>query len=331
MENKKETVCAVVVTYNRKKLLLECLEALLKQTRPVQGVYLIDNASTDGTPELLLEKGYIKKLPPENLTEPWEKEFEIKNLIDGQVVKLHYVRMHENTGGAGGFHEGVKRAYEKGYDWLWLMDDDGLSAENTLYSLLDTARKTKIFYVGPLIICKDNREWLFAPFNDMKVEDFFKKFGDNVLIKGKLPTFNGSVVHRKVVKEIGCPDKDLFIWGDEDDYRARTLRAGFEVAVTTSAIYYHPQLFKWKKGKLLWKTFKYEVTSIWKSYYQIRNHTYLTIYKGQRYNFLKDFLKNIVIDIFYRKEKKLIAIKYHIKALFDGIFKRMGRRMDFVV
>ena len=45
----KETVCAVVATYNRKNLLIECLEALLKQTRPCRW---IDNASTDGTPEL---------------------------------------------------------------------------------------------------------------------------------------------------------------------------------------------------------------------------------------------------------------------------------------
>ncbi|MBD3842385.1 MAG: glycosyl transferase, family 2, partial [Campylobacterales bacterium] len=34
MEN-KETVCAVVVTYNRKELLIECLDALMKQTRPI--------------------------------------------------------------------------------------------------------------------------------------------------------------------------------------------------------------------------------------------------------------------------------------------------------
>jgi len=76
-----DSVCAVVVTYNRKNLLIECLEALRKQTRPIQGIYLIDNASTDGTPELLLEKGYISELPPQNLKEPWEKEFLYKEYI----------------------------------------------------------------------------------------------------------------------------------------------------------------------------------------------------------------------------------------------------------
>jgi len=59
MENKKETVCAVVVTYNR-KLLSEYLEAIRRQIRPIQGIYLIDSASINGTPELLLEEGYIK-------------------------------------------------------------------------------------------------------------------------------------------------------------------------------------------------------------------------------------------------------------------------------
>jgi len=87
MSRNKETVCAVVVTYNRKKLLLECLEAIRRQTRPVQGIYLIDNASTDGTPKLLLEKRYIKELHPEKLTEPWENKCESKDLTEGQVIK----------------------------------------------------------------------------------------------------------------------------------------------------------------------------------------------------------------------------------------------------
>ena len=58
-QSQKEKIAAVVVTYNRKDLLKECLDALLNQTRPLDSIILIDNASTDGTPEFLKEKGYL--------------------------------------------------------------------------------------------------------------------------------------------------------------------------------------------------------------------------------------------------------------------------------
>ncbi len=45
----KPSVAAVVVTYNRKVLLKECLDALLAQTRPLDSIIVVDNASTDGT------------------------------------------------------------------------------------------------------------------------------------------------------------------------------------------------------------------------------------------------------------------------------------------
>ena len=53
---KKETA-AVVVTYNRKEKLINCIESLLRQTPEKPEILIIDNASTDGTheeiPELL--------------------------------------------------------------------------------------------------------------------------------------------------------------------------------------------------------------------------------------------------------------------------------------
>ena len=89
-------VWAVVVTYNRKELLRECLVALRAQTRPPDHVLVVDNASTDGTLELVSE------------------EF-------GEVELL---ALPENVGGAGGFHAGLERAYASGAEWAWLMDDD---------------------------------------------------------------------------------------------------------------------------------------------------------------------------------------------------------------
>ena len=68
----KEKICAVVVTYNRKDLLVECLNALKNQTYPLDGIYIIDNASTDGTQELLMKEGWITEIVSNKSNEPIE-------------------------------------------------------------------------------------------------------------------------------------------------------------------------------------------------------------------------------------------------------------------
>jgi GT2 family glycosyltransferase len=103
-------VWAVVVTYNRRALLEQCLDALRAQTRPPDRILVVDNASTDGTAE-------------------W---------VRGQddVVAL---LLDENVGGAGGFHAGMRLAHAGGADWLWLMDDDTIPRPDALERLLEPA------------------------------------------------------------------------------------------------------------------------------------------------------------------------------------------------
>ena len=110
------SVCAFVLTRNRKALLEECVRALLVQTHPVDEVIVLDNASTDGTEEHLRAAGL--------LDEP----------------RLRFERREENTGGAGGFREGVRLAVAAGRDWIWLMDDDAEPRPDALERLLAAAR-----------------------------------------------------------------------------------------------------------------------------------------------------------------------------------------------
>lgn len=109
-EGREEIIAAVVVTYNRKDCLKKNIECLLRQTRRPERIYVIDNASTDGT---------------ENIV----REFQEK--------EIRYVRMSENMGGSGGFSTGVRRAYQEGADAIWGMDDDAYPKENALQKLLD--------------------------------------------------------------------------------------------------------------------------------------------------------------------------------------------------
>ena len=100
-------VCAVVVTYNRQELLVECLRALKQQTQPLDQILVVDNASTDGTAEFIKE-----------------------NYADLALLELN-----QNLGGAGGFNAGMQWTFDNDFDWAWVMDDDALPLENALACL----------------------------------------------------------------------------------------------------------------------------------------------------------------------------------------------------
>jgi len=105
---------AVVVTYNRSALVASCLDALAAQSTPVAGIVVVDNASSDGTPEYLRERGYL----------------------DRPGVRLE--TLESNRGGAGGFSHGVRIARAEPGDWIWLLDDDAEPAPGALRALLES-------------------------------------------------------------------------------------------------------------------------------------------------------------------------------------------------
>src|SRR5437867_8578812 len=117
-------VCAVVVTHDRRDLLRECLAGLEAQTRPPDTILVVDNASTDGTAAML----------------------------HGEFPDVAVRRLDENEGGAGGFHEGLHEAFERGHEWLWLMDDDTVPSPTALERLLDARDRASALGQPPLLL-----------------------------------------------------------------------------------------------------------------------------------------------------------------------------------
>ena len=333
LDMKSESVCAVVVTYNRKNLLLECLEALRKQTRPVQGIYLIDNASADGTPEVLLEEGYIEELPPDNLTEVWERKSEIKSLIDGRYIKFYYVRMPENTGSSGGFYEGVKRAYEKGYSWLWLMDDDAEPKDNALEELLKFSIKKGVSALAPLKVDLEGRiihpHRGFFDFEDVfsgivKVHDLEKQIRNNRYIEIDHASFVGILIYKKSIEKIGFPKSCFFIHCDDVEYCIRLRRVGKILLIPSSVIVHKEAAKECKKKKFLWKEFcRIPYERLWLMYYGMRNLVWIgKKYSTSRFNFWKGFIMSMlrsILGIILFDDHKLRRIYFVISAYLDGI------------
>lgn len=198
-----DSVCAVVVTHNRLPLLRECLAALAAQSRPVDEILVVDNASSDGTAEAL------------------PREFP-----DVRVLRLEH-----NGGGAGGFHAGMREAHARGFDWLWVMDDDTVATPDALAALLEggAARGNG----APPAILASKVVWTDGtlhpknlPFPRTDVdhrEALVSAAGDGLLLI-RSATFVSILVHRRAIDAHGLPRPHYFIWGDDGEFTARVLR-----------------------------------------------------------------------------------------------------------
>ena len=296
----REKICAILVTYNRKELLIEALNGLINQTKKLDGIYIIDNASTDKTPELLLEKEFIKKLPPQKLKNPWESE-NIKS-----DISIFYLRMDKNSGGAGGFYEGMKRGYEKGFDWLWLMDDDVEPLPNTLETQLKYKNISSCIHPSKKFLNKDNFRWngyICEKYGVViSLEENFKDKGFTCINYG---CFEGMLINRDIVEKIGFPDKEFFIAGDDAFY-------GYKASKFTNVIYIKDALFlkKIKKDPKN-KSSKY-------LYFVNRNFTYflMKISKRKYITFFYRLLIAIENSFRYRAFAPLIGFKDGIRGKF---------------
>ncbi len=297
-------IAAVIVTYNRKNLLCDNIESLLGQSLRADKIFVIDNCSTDGTYELLVEKGWI----------------------DNRYIQ--YVRCESNIGGAGGFCLGTQIAYNHGADWIVLMDDDGKMANaETMMSLYTTAQHLykkntngrKLFINA--LVCKG--EYLSFKMSDMYTVRQAMEHATHDIIPHEANPFNGTLISRELVDEIGYPNKDFFIKGDEVDYKMRARDAGAYIATVVNARYYHPRPEMIEK-KILGMNVPIYVESPWKEYYTARNFTYLYKKKGYYKAICFELIFVKFIAIFILKCKKIETIRMVIRGIKDGWKGKLG-------
>ncbi|VAX28561.1 hypothetical protein MNBD_NITROSPIRAE02-1149, partial [hydrothermal vent metagenome] len=147
-------------------------------------------------------------------------------------------------GGAGGFHEGIRRCYESGVDWVWLMDDDGIPAEDQLAELLGKSVRNDLLMAGPIVIDKNHEQTLSFRQGDMdgleNSVDALKEYAVNGIIYDCLFPFNGTLISTEVIAKIGNIKKEMFIWGDEKEYVLRAQSNNIRMGTVTTALHRHP-------------------------------------------------------------------------------------------
>ena len=230
-------VAVVIVTFNRADLLGRMLDGLAAQTRAPDAVFVIDNASTDHTRDVLEAR---TDLP------------------------LRLTHSTENLGGAGGFHLGVKQAYDAGFDRIWLMDDDVVPAPECLAVLLahggPCLMAVREDLSGALVekaaVRFDLRNPLAIRPKTASVDSTWSTRAD---LPAEVPienvAFEGFMVAREVVAAIGLPDPSFFIFYDDADYAIRARRAGFPIVAVRDAVLVRQLDFNQQHDLSGWKGF----------------------------------------------------------------------------
>ncbi|HEX8280471.1 MAG TPA: glycosyltransferase family 2 protein, partial [Chthoniobacterales bacterium] len=215
-----EHIFAVIVTYNRKELLRECVRALLEQELPVTRIVLIDNASTDGTAEMVRTEWL----------ETGQAPIELKTL-------------ERNGGGAGGFHAGIKHAMAAGADWIWLMDDDTIPAATALQRLLEThahfPESDRPSLLASKVVWTDGsvHRMNFPTVKRAHVDpERALRTAENGTLWLRWASFVSVLIHRSAVEKHGLPFADYFIWNDDTEYTARICRDDLGVLVPASVV-----------------------------------------------------------------------------------------------
>lgn len=294
MGKSKKKLAVVIVTYNRLELLKKCIDAIEQQSFLPETIYIVNNASTDGTKE------YLEKL--------------ISNV---EIVPLN---LNENLGGAGGFYTGIKTAHESNrYDAYWVMDDDGIPDPLCLEKLIPHLDNHD--FVSPLVVSIDNKENLAFPYlKEKTISEALNKYGKSGIIKNYSNPFNGVIFSKRMVDKIGYPKKEMFIWGDEAEYQLRAKSFGFLPVTILEAVHNHPS-----DRLVLYKNFLgvkclVYVDSPLKRYCKYRNEAYArNKYQKLRHPMNIYFILSYTFFYLFNRKIDIKGLRLFLKAYRHGM------------
>ncbi len=245
------TATIVIVTYNRSHLLTGLLDSIVRMDPKPGRVVIIDNASSDDTTDV------VDSFRPRLGTE------------------IVYRRLETNTGGSGGFSEGMRTAYELGSEWFWMMDDDvevlpdGLARMGAWAPRFKSIQGRRYDYDGSAFY------WQYRIAERMAIPIPFAPAGFDAT--GFKPMnsgcFEGMFIHRSIVKEIGLPDPRFFIYWDDQMYGWLASRKTQAVIVDEFVLRRTREIKQWDMGIR-----HMNASSNAYRYYIMRNRAYLKQY-----------------------------------------------------
>jgi len=282
-------IAVVIVTFNRCNELVKTISAIQNQGIIENDIIVINNNSTDNT----------------------------KNILDSNYKNIQSIHLNENIASAGGFSKGMQTAYEKGYDWVWLFNDDSRPVEGSLKSMLAHLNSDKI-QIGLLKIANkdENNKAVLLYWNGVRKPVSVDV--SNEIVQTDLITFDGCIISKKTIEKIGYCDPLYFMGTYEFDYCLKAKDAGIGVYTLPNGLI--------EDGKLGGKN----GTPPWRQYYNTRNHLWLALNRKSFVIFKGWLIREIkyTLSIILSGDKKIIRLVFKLRAIRDALLNRRGKRYD---
>lgn len=206
---KKPTVSLVISVWNRKDDLRDNLRAIAAQTVPADQVIVVDNASKDGTPEMVLAEF------------PWV-----------QLIRMP----HSQYGACETFNVGFASAHG---EFVGILDDDVVLpptfVEHMLAKFATEPETTAI--LSPKVIEPEMPDW-YKNSPKINAERYLPTF------RGC-----GSMARNDAIRKANWYDIRFFIFGNERDLTTRLLNLGYRVKMVPSVEVFHKAPFGMRHGK----------------------------------------------------------------------------------
>lgn len=250
-----DAVVAVVVTRHRSELLADSLKVIAAQSRPPDHLVVVDNGP----------------------------DRPARDVVAGCPLPYTYLVSHRNLGGAGGFALGMLHALALGAGWVWLADDDGRPADETvLATLLAEAKRRNLAEISPVVADINTPERLAFPLRrGLTWKRTTEELGTDFL-PGIASLFNGALFRAATLDVIGVPDYRLFVRGDEVEMHRRLVRSGLPFGTSLRVAYLHPDGSAEFKPMLGGRFHAQDPGDPVKRYYTYRNRGYLLSQPGMR-------------------------------------------------
>jgi GT2 family glycosyltransferase len=336
MYYKEKNLAVIVLTWNDYRNTISCLKSLIDQKYNNYKIFLVDNNSTDGSLEKIINWFLI------NYKNKFlNKQIETNRIINKLILKkykIFYLKNKKNLGCGFGHNSGFKVAIKNNFELISRIDNDMIAPKDFLKKITKSFENKNVLGVSPKILYSHNRKliwWMGTNIgNNLKWQKHMRNYAygtpDNKKIKGLINTDSiagcASIIRSSAMKKFGLNDKDFFYGPEDIEYSRRIYSGEDSLKVDLDTTIYHgvTQSFRNLNNQRIYYEYKYRLLLIKKI------GTPLDKFFGYSISLIK-FLLYVLLFFKKKHKKKIIPVFYSILHFYQNKLGHFDREKKFIL